>query len=131
MPLFVAPVGDVPDELGQDVEDGDEEVGHGEVEHEAIHARRRLPAQLPAQRQQHHAVAQQRHQEDDDLQEGAQREEQQEEEIEDNQIYCTGQGQRVRALQVLTIKVLRSLVSYHNCEWNPFFMARILACNPS
>ena len=68
MTRFVAPVGDVPDELGQDVEDGDEEVCEGEVEHEVVHARRRLPAQLPPQRRQHHRVARQGRQEDDGLQ---------------------------------------------------------------
>ena len=64
------PVGDVPDELRQNVQDGDEEVGDGEVVHEVVHPRRRLPAQLPPQRHQHDPVAEQGHQEDDGLQDG-------------------------------------------------------------
>ena len=61
------PVRDVPNELREDVEDGDEEVGDGEVVHEVVHPRRRLPAQLPLQRHQHEPIAEQGHQEDDGL----------------------------------------------------------------
>ena len=61
---------DVPDELRQNVQDGDEEVGDGEVVHEVVHPRRRLPAQLPPQRHQHDPVAEQGHKQDDGLQGG-------------------------------------------------------------
>ena len=64
------PVSDVPNELRQDVQEGHEEVGDGEVVHEVVHPRRRLPAQLPPQRRQDDPVAQQGDQEDDGLQVG-------------------------------------------------------------
>ena len=66
--LSAIPVSNVPNELWQDVQDGDEEVCDGEVVHEVVHPRRRLPPQLPLQCHQHNPVAEQGDQEDDGLQ---------------------------------------------------------------
>ena len=50
-------VGDIPSELRQDVEDGHHEIGHGQVQHEEVHARQRPVASLAPDRHHHEQVA--------------------------------------------------------------------------
>lgn len=62
MNLTLEPEGDVPDHLGQDLEEGDGEVGQRQVQHHQVHPRQL--ATLDHQRHDHDAVTHHRQHQD-------------------------------------------------------------------